>query len=113
MTPKRKRKRIGEVIQHEEPHWDPLLKLLAEYLVVDFMWMHEVALKDGTRIHAYKNRETKRYLQLSTDGRYFEYCGEDYYREAEISVHIMEMVTRVGRLRPCPRCTGVDDWEYE
>jgi len=40
--------------QYETPHWDPLLKLLAEYLVADFMWMHEVELKDGTRLHAYK-----------------------------------------------------------
>jgi hypothetical protein len=58
MASKEKR---GEVIQYEAPHWDPLLKLLAEYLVADFMWMHEVELKDGTRLHAYKNRETRRY----------------------------------------------------
>jgi hypothetical protein len=113
MTTRRKRKRIGQLTQYDKPHWDPLLKLLAEYLVVDFMWMHEVALKDGTQIHAYKNRETKRYLHLSMDGRVFEYCGEDYYREVEISVHMMEMVTLVGRLRPGPRCTGLDDWDGE
>lgn len=72
MAPRKKRKRCGQVTQHDEPHWDPLLKLFAEYLVVDFMWMHEVALKDGARLHAYKNRETKRYLH--------------YYREVEISL---------------------------
>lgn len=113
MTQRKKRKRIGQVTQYEEPHWDPLLKLLAEYLVVDFMWMHEVTLKDGTRIQAYKNRETKRYIHLSTDGRVFQYCGDEYYREVEISVHMMEMVMRMGRLRPCPRCTGIDAWDYE
>jgi hypothetical protein len=31
----------------------------------------------------------------------------------EISLHMMEMVTAVGRLRPCPRCTGIDDWDGE
>jgi hypothetical protein len=60
-----KRKKHGQITQYEKPHWDPLLKLLAKYLVADFMWMHEVELKDGTRLHAYKNRETKRYLHLS------------------------------------------------
>lgn len=98
MTP---RKKLGKTTQHERPHWDPLLKLLAEYLVADFMWMHEVELKDGTRLHAYKNRETKRYLHLSPDGRAFEYCGDDYYREVEISLLMMERVLALDRLRPC------------
>ena len=34
MTPRKKR---GQMTQYETPHWDPLLKLLAEYLVADFM----------------------------------------------------------------------------
>lgn len=95
------RKRHGQVTQYETPHWDPLLKLLAEYLVADFMWMHEVQLKDGTPLHAYKNRETKRYLHLTPDGRAFEYCGEDKYREVEISLRLMERVLAPNRLRPC------------
>ena len=104
-----KRKRIGHVTQYDNPHWDPLLKLLSEYLVVDFMWMHEVELKDGTRIHAYKNRETKRYLHLSTDGRVFEYCGDDKYREVEISMQMMERVLAPDRLRPCHAWADFDD----
>lgn len=103
-----KRKRLGRLAQYDEPHWDPLLKLLADYLVADFMWMHEVALKDGTRLHAYKNRETKCYLHLSLDGRVFEYCGDDYYREVEISLHMMEMVLVPDRLRPCHRRADFD-----
>lgn len=98
MTP---RKRLGRVTQHDSPTWDPLLKLLAEYLVADFMWMYEVELKDGTRLQAYKNRETKRYLHLSSDGRAFEYCGEEKYREVEITLALMERVLASGRLRPC------------
>jgi hypothetical protein len=114
MTQRKKRKRLGQVTQYDQPQWDPLLKLLAEYLVVDFMWMHEVALKDGTHLHAYKNRETRRYLHLSTDGRVFEYCGEDYYREVEITLHMMEMVLAVDRLRPCHRWADLDgEGDYE
>lgn len=108
-----KRKRLGKLTQYDNPHWEPLLKLLAEYLVVDFMWMHEVELKDGTQIHAYKNRETKRYLHLSTDGRVFQYCGDDYYREVEISLHMMEMVLASGRLRPGDRWAELDVGECE
>jgi hypothetical protein len=104
-----KRKRIGQITQHDNPHWDPLLKLLAEYLVADFMWMHEVALKDGTRLHAYKNRETKRYLHLSLDGRVFEYCGEDKYREVEITLRMMERVLATDRLRPCHAWANFDE----
>jgi hypothetical protein len=79
---------------------DPLLKLLAEYLVADFMWMHEVELKDGTCLHAYKNRETRHYLHLSSDGRAFTYCGDNLYREVEISCALMERVLAPDRIRP-------------
>lgn len=98
MTPRKKR---GKTTQCDTPHWDPLLQLLAEYLVADFMWMHEVELKDGTRLHAYKNRETRCYLHLSLDGRAFEFCGEDQYREVEISLALMGQVLAPDRRRPC------------
>ncbi len=91
----------GEMTQYETPHWDPLLKLLAEYLAADFMWMHEVELEDGTRLHAYKNRETRRYLHLTLDGRAFVYCDDDHYREVEISRMLLERV-----LAMTPRWAG-------
>lgn len=98
MTPRKMR---GQKVQYEMPNWDPLLKLLAEYLVADFMWMHEVELRDGTRLNAYKNRETKRYLHLSSDGRAFTYCGDDNYREVEVSPALLERVLASDMLRPC------------
>lgn len=110
-TPRRKRtprKKHGEVIQYENPHWDSLLKLLAEYLVADFMWMHEVQLKDGTALHAYKNRETRLYLYLTTDGRAFQYLGDGYYREMEITLELMERVLSPDRLRPCHQWADLD-----
>lgn len=97
----RPKKISGQMTQYEAPDWDPLLKLLAEYLAADFMWMHEVELKDGTRLHAYKNRETRRYLHLSSDGRAFVYCEDDCYREVEVSLALLERVLASDRLRPC------------
>ena len=47
----------GQVIQYEEPFWDPLLDLAADQ--VDFMWMFEAKFDDGTALHAYKHRWTR------------------------------------------------------
>jgi hypothetical protein len=46
--------------------------------------MYAVSLKDGTRLHAYKHRITRRYLHLSDDGRTFVYEAPDFYREVEV-----------------------------
>jgi hypothetical protein len=86
----RKRCRRGEVTSWDDPVWEPLEKLLGVY-VGYFMWMHAVTLKDGTRVHAYKHHDTRRYLHLSDDGRTFVYEGEDFYREIET----LELVKRV------------------
>lgn len=64
------RPRKGQVLQFERPVWEPLIELVAER-VDEFMWMHEVELEDGTRLHAYKHRETRRYLHLDHGGRAF------------------------------------------
>jgi len=90
----RKRRRKGEVTSRDEPVWEPLEKLLGIY-VEDFMWMHAVTLKDGTRIHAYKHWHTRCYLHLSDDGRTFTYEGEHFYREVETREHTRELVDRV------------------
>jgi hypothetical protein len=66
----------------DEPTWEPLLNLLRAY-VDDFMWMFEVELEDGTRLHAYKHRETRRYLHLSEDDRVFFYEEPDFYCEID------------------------------
>lgn len=73
----------GRTAQWDDPVWEPLLHLLRVY-VDDFMWMHEVELDDGTRVHAYKHRETRRYLHLSDDGRAFVYGEPDFYREVDV-----------------------------
>lgn len=69
-----KKKRIpGRTVQYETPNWEPLLYLARVY-VGEFMWMFEVELKGGTRLHAYKHMDTRRYLHLTEDGRAFAYC---------------------------------------
>ena len=55
------------------------------------MWMFEVELEDGRRVHAYKHWWTRRYLHLSLDGCAFAYIrpgcysneDPDWYREVE------------------------------
>jgi hypothetical protein len=41
--------------------------------VEDFMWMFEVELESGLRLHAYKHIETRKYLHLDKEGRAFVY----------------------------------------
>jgi hypothetical protein len=77
MAPKKRRR--GKVRQCESPHWTPLVNLLAG----SFMWMYEVELDDGTRVHAYKHRWTRCYLHLSCDGQAVTYCNGRYIEEDE------------------------------
>ena len=63
--------------QYDEPNWQPLLDVAGERITGTFMWMHEEALEDGSRVHAYKHIETRDYLYLSASGDAFELapCG--------------------------------------
>jgi hypothetical protein len=84
-------KERGRTCQFEKPVWEPLLAFAPEH-IDDFMWMFEVELESGTRLHAYKHYWTRRYLHLSEDGRAFVYCWPDdpytedqpsWYREVD------------------------------
>lgn len=70
------RPRKGRVINHDHPIWEPLIRLVPEH-VDDFMWMHEVELEDGIRIHAYKHWETRRYLHLDHGSRAFVFVWDE------------------------------------
>jgi hypothetical protein len=72
----------GETIQAQQPEWQPLLDLV-NGVVDDFMWMFEVELEDGRRLHAYKHRRTRRYLHLDAEGRAFAYTPEGRYLEVD------------------------------
>ena len=78
-----KRPIAGEVRQYREPDWTALQRLVELEVMGDFMWMHEIALADGTAVHAYKHHWTRRYLHLGDDGRAFYYVEPDRYQEVE------------------------------
>jgi hypothetical protein len=63
------KRRKGKTLGSDKPDWQPLIDLLVD----DFMWMFEVELSDGTRLHAYKHQWTRRYIHLTPDGRAFAY----------------------------------------
>ncbi len=66
--------------QYDSPNWDPLLELAPDH-IDDFMWMFEVQLESGLRLHAYKHWETRKYLHLDTEGRAFAYIPPRSYKE--------------------------------
>jgi hypothetical protein len=68
--------------QYTEPVWEPLISVVGRDLTGAFMWMEEIHLSDGSRLHAYKHRHTRRYLYLTTEGDAFQPmpCGR-YVRE--------------------------------
>lgn len=43
--------------------------------------MFEVELESGLRLHAYKHRETRRYLHLDKEGRAFVYIWRDEIKD--------------------------------
>jgi hypothetical protein len=80
----RMRRKRGRVVNYESPVWEPLL-MLAPDQAGDFMWMHEVELEDGVRLHAYKHYETRRYLHLDHGGRAFVFIWDESRAEDEDS----------------------------
>jgi hypothetical protein len=93
----------GKMLATESPVWQPLLDLAPDH-VDGFMWMFEVELEDGRRLHAYKHWWTRRYLHLAHDGRAFVYenhrCWSlddpGWYREVEPE-RLLELVLPSGQ----------------
>lgn len=71
---------MGEMTDSEVPVWDPLEAAIGDELVGWFMWMYEGRLDDGTTVHAYKHRATRRYLFLDADGGAYGYDEGRYPR---------------------------------
>jgi len=75
------------MLRSDTPVWQPLLDLAPDH----FMWMFEVELEDGRKLHAYKHWWTRRYIHLTLGGRSFAYeysgrYGSDdpgWYREVD------------------------------
>ena len=82
----------GEIHQFDRPEWAPLVALVGEDVAEDFMWMHEVELVDGRRVHAFKHRETRRYFHLLHDGGAFAYTPGGLYEPIEPEDAIREVL---------------------
>ena len=90
----------GRSISVPEPNWKPLIDLIGLELVDWFMWMFAIELSDGTRVHAYKHRTTRRYFHLGEDGRAFAYIPRYSYLEIDAGGSDRRGVLRVGRALP-------------
>lgn len=87
----------GEIEQWRRPDWVPLLEAVGD-LSRWFMWMGEIGLEDGTSVHSYKHRDTRRYLHLGKDGRWFEYVAMGTLSEPE-----------TGCYRPITGVEGIEE----
>lgn len=63
----------GKVVNYDQANWEALENVIDLDACADFMWMMEVELEDGTRIHAYKHWWNRRYVHLSARGEAFVY----------------------------------------
>jgi hypothetical protein len=57
------------------------------------MWMYEVALDDGRSLHAYKHRQTRRYLHLDGHRNAWAYQhrqGRSMYRQVDLADALTE-----------------------
>jgi hypothetical protein len=71
----------GDLVQYDIPDWRPLYDIIGVELADWFMWMHEIELADGARVHAYKHISTRCYFHLAHDGRAFAYTRGGRYAE--------------------------------
>ena len=78
----------GTILQGDTPDWTAAEELLGADLLPLTMWMYEIELEDGARVHAYKDRITRRYLHLAEDGRAFVYTATGRYLEIDHSTAI-------------------------
>ncbi|HEX3240754.1 MAG TPA: hypothetical protein VHR18_11560 [Solirubrobacterales bacterium] len=92
--PRRKKPRAGDVVNYDEPVWEPLLGLARIY-VDEFMWMCEVELETGTRLQAYKHYWTRRYLYLDGEGKAWLYREDGRYEP--LVYDLVEHFNRVVR----------------
>jgi hypothetical protein len=84
----------GVVVQTDAPDWEPLETAIGSDTAGSFMWMHEIRLVDGSRVHAYKHVNTRRYLHLAEDGRAFDYRADSSYGEVRLSLALARALNR-------------------
>jgi hypothetical protein len=80
----------GEMVHADHPDWDPLTHALLGW----FMWMFEVELADGRKVHAYKHIVSRDYLHLTHDGRAFVFRPEHSYVEVDLEEAVAGLFAR-------------------
>ena len=90
----------------ERPDWEPLIELVGLEVVGCFMWMNELVLEDGARVHAYKHIATRRYLRVGVDGRVFAERPGDRYEEVTPLAALEEAFLGWEDLYPPPSDPG-------
>lgn len=74
----------GEIISADAPYWTPLESVLSREQCGYYMWMGEILLENGLRIHAYKHYNTRRYLHIGVDGSSWLYDYGNRYTLATV-----------------------------
>ena len=72
----------------DRPLWDPILKVLPEKTVAQFMFMGEMLCESGTRIFLYKHIWTRRCINLDQQGQAYQYHASEqdsHYVPVELS----------------------------
>lgn len=72
----------------DRPLWDPILKVLPEKTVAQFMFMGEMLCESGTRIFLYKHIWTRRYINLDQQGQAYQFRASEqasHYVPVELS----------------------------
>lgn len=62
----------------DRPLWDPLLKVLPEKSVAQFMFMGEVLCESATRIFLYKHIWSRRYINLDQHGQAYQFHASEH-----------------------------------
>jgi hypothetical protein len=80
----------GKLADLDDPVWEPLLVAVGGRDAGWYMWMGAIELSDGSLVHGYKHRTTRRYAHLGEDGRAWKYLGDGRYREIDVdhAVHL-------------------------
>lgn len=68
---------VANVNPAVEPVWKPLEDKIG-LECADYMYIAGYQLEDGTVIHTYKHVDTRKYVNLSDDGREWIYTGNGY-----------------------------------
>lgn len=61
-----------------EPNWVPLEEMIGARCA-EYMYIAGYQLEDGTVVHAYKHIDTRKYVNLSDDGREWLYVDDGYH----------------------------------